>query len=198
MPPAGSRSSSASASTAEPSGRHLHAASDFAPAAPVAAEDLFFAWPGGWPRAPRWDRGANFAATRRAWLAAGLGRPIQVNLTTRIDGRSIPSTRRPPRPRPRRRRARGDQRRRRLLRRVKTVHWRSRRTGLSAARWVGGSGWISAFTVSVRPTTAPGSSWISASLRRARAPRGRPHLPRHFLPRGGTHQSCRHPHHPRP
>src|SRR5690348_11989759 len=70
----------------------LHPASDFsARGVAVAATELFGRLATRMAEElSRWDRGGNFAATRRAWLARslGLGEPIRVNLTTRsIDGR---------------------------------------------------------------------------------------------------------------
>jgi BirA family transcriptional regulator, biotin operon repressor / biotin---[acetyl-CoA-carboxylase] ligase len=70
----------------------IHTASDFgARGVPLEAEALFLRLATRMAEElSRWDRGGNFAATRRAWLARslGLGEPIRVNLAARtIDGR---------------------------------------------------------------------------------------------------------------
>jgi BirA family biotin operon repressor/biotin-[acetyl-CoA-carboxylase] ligase len=65
----------------------IHPASDFAERGlPVEAEILFERLAVHMAdELSRWDRGSNFAATRRAWLARslGLGEPIRVNLMAR-------------------------------------------------------------------------------------------------------------------
>jgi BirA family transcriptional regulator, biotin operon repressor / biotin---[acetyl-CoA-carboxylase] ligase len=70
----------------------IHPASDFAARGlPVEAEGLFERLAARTAEElSRWDRGGNFAAIRKAWLArsCGLGEPVRVNLTIRtIDGR---------------------------------------------------------------------------------------------------------------